>query len=51
MIPVARTPHAPALEWRLVLDDTAISLTDSVPEKRMDARAGCHVLEKKSVPI
>jgi len=51
MIPVARAPRAPALEWWLVLDDTGISLSDSVPEKSVDARASLHVLVKVSFPI
>jgi hypothetical protein len=51
MISVTRTPRAPVLEWWLVLDDTAISLTDPVPEKGIDARAGCRVLENISFPI
>jgi hypothetical protein len=52
MIPVvARAPRAPALEWWLVLDDTGVSLTDAVPEKAIDACAGCHVREKISFPV
>jgi hypothetical protein len=51
MISATRTPRAPALVWWLVLDDTAITLTDSVPEKSIDARAGLHVLEKIGFPI
>ena len=51
MIFMTRTPRAPALEWWLVLDDTAISLTDSVPEKSIDARAGFRVLVNMSFPI
>jgi hypothetical protein len=51
MIPVARAPRAPTLEWWLVLDNSAVSLADSVPEKSIDARAGRHVLAKVSFPI
>jgi hypothetical protein len=51
MISATRTPRAPVLVWWLVLDDTTITLTDSVPEKSIDARAGRRVLEKIGFPI
>ena len=51
MIPMARTPPAPALEWRRVLDHAAVSLAHPVPEECIDARAGRHVLEDIGLPV
>jgi hypothetical protein len=50
-VPVPRAPHIPALEGGLIAHYATVSLTDSVPKERVEARAGPYVVEEVGLPV